>query len=124
VLSNKHKFAAWSNEAEMEAQGALSTVPRKSLEVSPRLVLAGLFTDRQQYALAREPLEKLVQDNAIRTDRERGDGLCPTGRHRLLLKPPKPPNTRLSSTHRLKIIESWQRTSASTGAEVLLGQPL
>jgi hypothetical protein len=92
VLSNKHKFAAWSNEAEMEAQGALSTVPRKSLEVSPRLVLAGLFTDRQQYALARGPLEKLVQDNAIRTDRERGDGLCPTGRHRLLLKPPKPLN--------------------------------
>ncbi len=53
-FSDKHKFAARSNEAEMEAQGALSTAPRKSLEVSPRLVLAGLFIDRQRYALARE----------------------------------------------------------------------
>ncbi len=70
-FSNKRKFAARSNEAEMEARGALSTAPRKSLEVGPRLVLAGLFIDRQQYALAREQLEKLMQDNAIKTDRER-----------------------------------------------------
>jgi len=71
-FSNKRKFAARSNEAEMEARWALSTATRKSLEVSPRLVLAELFIDRQQYALAREQLEKLMQDNAIKTDRERG----------------------------------------------------
>jgi|GEM_PF-253623 serine/threonine-protein kinase len=70
-FSDKRKFASRSNEAEMEARWALSTATRKSLEVYPRLTLATLLIDRQQYALAREQLEKLLRDDAFRKDQER-----------------------------------------------------
>jgi len=39
--------------------------------VYPRLTLATLLIDRQQYALAREQLEKLLRDDAFRKDQER-----------------------------------------------------
>ncbi len=70
-LSDREGFAARANEAEMEARWALSTATRKSLEVYPRFTLATLLIDRQQYALAREQVEKLLRDNAFRNDQER-----------------------------------------------------
>jgi tetratricopeptide (TPR) repeat protein len=70
-FSDKRRFAARSNEAEMEARWALSTATRKSLEVYPRLTLATLLIDRQQYALAREQVAKLLRDNAFRKDQAR-----------------------------------------------------
>ncbi|MGQ9897014.1 MAG: tetratricopeptide repeat protein, partial [Acidobacteriota bacterium] len=70
-FSDKRKFAAQSEEAEMEARAALSTATRKSLEVYPRLVLASLFVDRRQPALAREQIAKLLQDNAFKQDQVR-----------------------------------------------------
>ncbi|MFQ3583165.1 MAG: protein kinase [Chloracidobacterium sp.] len=69
-FSNKRKFASASEAAEREARAALSTATRKSLEAPPRLVLAMLFVDRQQFGLAREQLEKILQDNALRRDRD------------------------------------------------------
>ncbi len=70
-LADKKGFAARANEAETEARFAISTATRKSLEVAPRIILSTLLIDRQQYALAREQVEKLLQDNAFRTDKER-----------------------------------------------------
>ncbi len=70
-LSDREGFAARANEAEMEARWALSTATRKSLEVYPRLTLGTLLIDRQRYDLAREQVEKLLQDNAFKKDQER-----------------------------------------------------
>lgn len=70
-LSDKRKFAARADEAEMEARSALTTATRKSLEIYPRLTLAGLFIDRKQYALAREQVDKIFQDGALRRNRDR-----------------------------------------------------
>ncbi len=70
-FSNRRKFAARFEQAELEARAALAAATRKSLEAGPRLTLARLFVDRKQYALAREQTDKILRDGAVWKARDR-----------------------------------------------------
>jgi serine/threonine-protein kinase len=69
-FGNRKKFANRLEEAETQARSAISLATRKSLEVSPRLMLAQIFVDRKQYALAREQTDKIFKDNALKRKRD------------------------------------------------------
>ncbi|OYT72536.1 MAG: hypothetical protein CFK52_04890 [Chloracidobacterium sp. CP2_5A] len=68
---NRKKFASRLDEAELEARAALVASTRKSLEVGPRLTLASIFVERKRYALAREQVEKIQQDDAVGNNKVR-----------------------------------------------------
>ncbi len=78
----------------------------------------------QPYALAREQLEKLVQDNTIKTDRERGMGYAQLAVVAFFQKKyaeaAEAAERALSLPPRTKTIKNWRGRFASTGAEVLL----
>ncbi|MBX7223519.1 MAG: protein kinase [Blastocatellia bacterium] len=52
------------NDAESEARAALSFATRKSIEITPRKVLATVYIERSQYGLAREQLQQILKDGA------------------------------------------------------------